>query len=350
MLRNKHLSCVLLIGCFILPNGAKSSNEEAIPVTVKPLGQLVFHPVKKVPAQVVSLQSSLLSAEVSALVEKVHVQIGDQVVKEQLLITLECDDYENNKQLLVAEKQALDAEYNFADYQYQRSKTLLKSNSVSKETHRRQSTEVTRLSAQQRLLQIKIQQSEKTISRCYIKAPYSGVIARRMIHIGENVAPGSPLIKLIDIDNLEVEVQVPVVLVDDLDYLSLNFIYRNEAYPVKLRAIIPSIETRARHQRVRLSFTDKKTLPDAYGMVEITLRRMNISANYLVSRNNQLGLFLIKEKTAEETGNKYFIADFHTLKNALPGRAATIELPLDSRVIIAGRYVLNNGQNVVIQQ
>jgi len=74
----------------------------------------VFQPLKKVPARVVSLQSSLLSAEISALVENVHVQIGDRVVKDQLLVTLECDDYKLNKQQLLAEKKALDADYDFA--------------------------------------------------------------------------------------------------------------------------------------------------------------------------------------------------------------------------------------------
>lgn len=351
MLGNKNLTLlILLCSCLSLPILAKSTSQGVIPVSVKPLQQLVFHPVKKVPAQVVSLQSSLLSAEISALVKNVHVQIGDRVNKEQLLITLECDDYELNKKQLVAEKQALEADYNFASYQYQRSKKLIKSKSVSQEAHRRQAAEVNKLSAQKQLLLAKIQQSEKIISRCRIKAPFAGVIAKRLIHIGENVAPRTPLIRLIDVDDLEVEVQVPVVLVDDLDYTSLNFIYRNQAYPLKLRAIIPSIETRARHQRVRLSFTDNKTLPDAYGMVEITLRRMTIPGNYLVSRNKQLGLFLLKEKRAKDNMNNYYVANFYALNNALPGRAATVDLPLDSQVIISGRHALNDGQKVIIQK
>lgn len=346
MPRNVLLSILFLSGCyFSLSIRAEDISNDVIPVTVKPLQQLVFHPVKKVPAQVVSLQSSLLSAEVSALVKNVHVQIGDRVLKEQLLITLECDDYELNKQLLIAEKHALEAEYNFASYQYQHSKKLIKTNSVSQEEHRRQTSEVNRLAAQKRLLATKIQQAEKTISRCRIKAPFAGVIARRLIHIGENAAPRTPLLRLIDVDNLEVEVQMPIVLVDDLDYTALNFIYRNQAYPLTLRAIIPSIETRARHQRVRLSFIDKKTLPDAYGMVEMTLRRMTIPANYLISRNNQLGLFILKETDA-----KHLTAHFYRLKNALPGRSATIDLPLESKVIIAGRHALSDGQKVVIQQ
>ncbi len=342
MIKNNELTlfvllAIVLFTCFSTPLYAQSN----IPVTVKPLEQLVFHPVKKAPAQVVTLQNSLLSSELSALVEEIHVQIGDVVVKDQLLVRLECDDYELTKEQLTAEKKALEAERNFASYQFERSKKLIKSKSVSQEAHRRQTMRVTKLSSQIQSLAAKIRQSEKMISRCEIKAPFSGVIAERLINIGESVAVHVPMIRLIDIDNLEVEVQVPIVVVDDLDYTALNFIYRNKLYPLKLRAVIPSIETRARHQRVRLSFVEKKALPDAYGVVEITLRAMHIPANLLVTRNAQVGIFLL---------NKSNKAYFYALKGALTGRTAAVDLPLTTQIIISGRNALADGQVVSIIQ
>ena len=112
--------------------------EDALPVTVKTVQQLVFHPVKKAPAQVVTLQNSLLSAEIAALVNNVHVQVGDTIDKDQLLVTLECDDFELNKQQLIADKGALEADREFAEYQFERSEKLLKSKNISQELHRRQ--------------------------------------------------------------------------------------------------------------------------------------------------------------------------------------------------------------------
>lgn len=349
----KNSGLVLLTLFFLLlfaQNSAKSeiNKESSIPVTIKSLEQIAFHPIKKAPAQVVTLQNSLLSSEISALVSNVHVQLGDRVVQNQLLISLECDDYELSKQQIVSEKSVLTAERKFAVYQFERSKKLIKTNSVSQEAHRKQSTEVAKLTARIELLDKKIHQAEKNISRCQIKAPFSGVIAERLINIGEHAAPHTPLVRLIDIDNLEVEVQVPIVVVDNLNYTALNFIYRNEPYPVKIRAVIPSIETRARHQIVRLTFTDKKTLPDAYGMVEITLRALYIPANYLVTRNSQTGLFLLKKADSKEVQNARFEAHFYPIKNALTGRAAMLDLPLDTQVIISGRNALENGQAVIV--
>ncbi|WP_198265138.1 efflux RND transporter periplasmic adaptor subunit [sulfur-oxidizing endosymbiont of Gigantopelta aegis] len=349
---------------------------KAIPVTVKALQELTFHPIKKAPAQVVSLQSSLLSAELSARVISVEVKIGDSVKKDQLLLSLECDDYVLKQQQLLAEKRALLAEKKFADYQWQRSKQLIKSKSVSQEAHRRLATEVEKLSARIDLQQGRVKQAQKNISRCQVVAPYSGVIAERFIHVGEYVRPNTPLVQLIDVDDLEVEVQMPIVLVDTLDYTALNFIYRKQRYPLHLRAIIPSVETRARHQRVRLSFVAKKASPDAAGMVEMILRSNNIPANYLVKRNAQVGLFLLEKRSLEkrslekrslekrslekrslEKGKLEKINDkssiqwqarFWPLKNALIGRAAEIDLPSDTQVIISGRNALSDGQPVLL--
>lgn len=335
---------LVLVSFISLPLWADNS----IPVTVKPLEQLVFHPLKKAPAQVVTLQNSRLSAQLSALVESVKVQVGDEVVKGQELVTLECIDFELKKEQLVAEQKSLAAERGFAQYQYERSSKLLKSKSVSKETHRRQKSELSKLQAQIHLLGSKIRQAEKQIERCVIRAPFAGIVAERLVDVGENVAPRTALLRLIDVHNLEVEVQVPIVVIDDLDYQSLNFVHRKRYYPLVLRAVIPSIETRARHQRVRLRFSAEKALPDAFGVVEITLRERHIPANYLLTRNDQVGIFIIDE-AMNESGEKTLVARFHVLKQAMIGRAAKIDIPLHTRVVIEGRNALSDGQAVSIQ-
>jgi RND family efflux transporter MFP subunit len=344
------MKCFGLISGLLLLLGSSLalSAETVIPVTTKTLQQLVFHPVKKAPAQVVTLQNSLLSSELSALVLDVSVQVGDRVKKDQTLVKLECIDFELLKQQLQSEQKALEADHQFAEYQFERSKTLLKSKSVSQESHRRQQAELHRLMAQKKLIQSKIRLAEKRISRCIIKAPFDGVIAQRQVNMGENVTPGTPLIRLIDVDNLEVEVQVPVIVIDELDYTSLDFIYREQRYPLALRAVIPSIETRARHQRVRLTFVDKKALPDAFGMVEITRRDVYLPASYLVARQSQVGVFIV-DKRSEQSDEKAVRARFYPLKNALIGRDAAIELPMETELIIEGRHALTDGQVIEVK-
>ncbi len=338
--------CFYLIFGLLLV-GSRLWAQEIIPVTVQPLSELLFHPVKKAPARVVCLQNSQLSSQLSALVQAVAVQVGQRVKKGQLLVKLECDDYQIRREQLQAEKKSLQADWQFARYQYQRSKKLLQSKSVSEESYQQLRAKVHQLEARQKLLDSKIKLAQKNIDRCQIKAPFDGVITQRQIHAGENVAPGTPLLRLMNTDDLEVEVQVPVVLVDSLNYRALNFVYRNHDYPLTIRAVLPSIETRARHQRVRLNFGAEKALPNAFGIVEITLQEQHIPANVLVSRNNKTGIFVI-----EKTSGGHSIARFQPLKNALTGRSAAIKPGKpnhNTNVIIQGRQAVNDGQPVIIK-
>ncbi len=338
------ISLFILIGLMSNSVYAEKTLNEIVPVTIVPLSELLFHPLKKAPAQVISLQNSLLSSQLSALIQSVAVQVGDRVQTDQVLVRLECEDFELTREQLQAEKKALQADQQFARYQFERSRKLLKTRSVSEESHQQQRSALHRLDARLQLIDSKIKLAEKNITRCLIRAPFDGVITQRLVHKGENVSPGTHLLRLMNTRQLEVEVQVPVGLVDDLNYKTLDFVYRKQHYPLSIRAIVPSIETRARHQRVRLSFSGKKAQPNAFGMVEITLQEQHIPANVLVSRNNQLGIFVAVAKP----DGRYF-ARFQPLKNALTGRSARIErdtLPADSKIIIQGRQALNDQQAV----
>ncbi len=100
--RSKHFIGLVLIGLLLAGNNLQA--QEIIPVTARPLSELLFHPVKKAPARVVSLQNSQLSSQLSALLRSVEVQVGQRVKKGQLLVILECDDYELRRDQLEAEK------------------------------------------------------------------------------------------------------------------------------------------------------------------------------------------------------------------------------------------------------
>jgi RND family efflux transporter MFP subunit len=318
-----------------------ADQKQPIPVTVKPLKSLLYHPVKQAPAKVVTLNDSVISAEISAVVESIPVEVGFRVKKNQVLATLDCSDYELNKQQLESEQKALKADQAFARFQYDRSSSLLESKSISREIFRRHRSSLNKISAQLELLAIKIKQADKMISRCQIKAPYDGVILHKLADVGEGVNLNSPLIRMIDTDSLEVEAQAPLELIDELQRKSLNFVYRQQKYPLQLRVIMPNIETQSRHQRVRFNFIDEKAPANAFGFIELTIEQDFIPSNYLLKRNNQAGIFYFDRSQS--------VARFVPLKGALIGRDAKIELPEDTQIIIDGRNALEDGQSVTIR-
>ncbi len=335
-------------------------------VTVRTFEQLAFHPLKKAPAYVVILKDSLLSSQLNASVRNIHVEVGDQVKPGQLLLDLDCDDYLWQEQELEADKDALKAGYDFTQYQFERSKKLLKTKSVSEESHRNKAADLKNLNAKITALDIKIKKARKNIRRCEIHAPFGGVISERSINQGEYVVPGSPLLRLININDLEVEVQVPITVVNEFDYKSLDFVYREEQFPVTLRAIIPGIETRARHQLVRLEFTGKKAPPNAFGMVHVELKTLQLPANVLVQRGGKTGIFILEKdphqmaaelqvQTPLQASEQQSVplqtatAVFYPLEQALIGRPASAELAPDTLIVLQGRQALEHGKRVIIK-
>ena len=69
-------------------NPSEDAKNKSLTVTVKTFEQLAFHPLKKAPAYVVTLQNSLLSAQITAIVDQIHVKVGDQVKQGQLLVAV----------------------------------------------------------------------------------------------------------------------------------------------------------------------------------------------------------------------------------------------------------------------
>jgi membrane fusion protein (multidrug efflux system) len=47
------------------------------------------------------------------------------------------------------------------------------------------------------------------VDKCTIKAPFNGAVSELMVHAHETVKPGDPLLKIVNTDNLELQMQVP---------------------------------------------------------------------------------------------------------------------------------------------
>lgn len=56
----------------------------------------------------------------------------------------------------------------------------------------------------------------KSLADCRLYAPFSGVIADKSVERGQNVAPGSPVGRLVTVGGLKVKVSVPETEIDGI--------------------------------------------------------------------------------------------------------------------------------------
>ena len=84
------------------------------------------------------------------------------------------------------------------------------------------------------------------VDKCVIIAPFNGAVAEVMVHPLETVKPGDPLLKIVNTENLEIEIQVPSAW---LKWLKINSVFdvhineTNKTEKVTVARIDPEIES-----------------------------------------------------------------------------------------------------------
>lgn len=136
-----------------------------------------------------------LSFSVSGTVQTLEIHLGQHVSSGQLIATLDPTSMQSSYNAAKASLgQALDV--------HNRMKTLHEKGSIP---------EIKWVEAQSRLDQARSMEeiAAKNLHDCKLYAPYSGVISKKNIEVGQNVMPGTPVAQLVTTSQLKVKIAVP---------------------------------------------------------------------------------------------------------------------------------------------
>jgi len=163
-----------------------------------------------------------LSTQIDSIVATMHVERGDLVVKNQILVTLDSGveqaavESARARAAAGAGIRAGEVSVAFAERREERVQTLYEENAVSSDQADEAATD-TRLAQSQldqaeeaaRLAQLEFHRAEEILRRHTIRSPIDGVVVQRYLSPGESVR-FQPMLRLAQIDPLRVEVIVPV--------------------------------------------------------------------------------------------------------------------------------------------
>jgi len=318
--------------------GAAEAESQVRPVSVTPVADLVFHPLREAPATVVSLNHSLVSAEVAARVAEVSRRPGDSVQEGEVLARLDCRIYRIAEKRAAAALQAARARYKYARQRYQDAQKLVKSRNISSDEFNQRSSESNRLAAELNIREADLDQARWRVARCTIEAPFDAVVTERKASVGDYATTGTPIMGLVDLQHLEVSAQVQQQQVADLPKAeALQFELEGRRYPLRLRAVVPLLDRRSRSQEVRLVFTADRAPPGAAGRLLWRSPEPHLPAHLLVQRDGRLGVFLYQEGVAR-------FVPLPDSRQGMPAKATG--LPADALLIVDGRFALTDGQPV----
>lgn len=313
---------------------------EPQPVTWQPLGELLLRAEREAPATALSLNHSRIASEVAARVRTIPVQAGEVVEAGTVLIELDPHDAELALTRAQAAQAAVLARIRLAEFQLQRARELHKRDFASDDTLTQRETELEVLHAERAGVEAQVAAARRELDKCTVRAPYRAIVHERTAQLGELAAPGTALLMLIDVSRIEVSAQVqPKDSAALQTVAAVDFVASNGAHPLRLLRISPAIDRATRTQEARLQFVAEPAAPGTEGRIRWRGDSNLLPADLLSRREGRLGVFIAVGDTAR----------FVILDQAQEGRPVAVDIAPDARVILEGRFGLQDGQKIVPQ-
>ncbi|MBF0371101.1 MAG: efflux RND transporter periplasmic adaptor subunit [Magnetococcales bacterium] len=308
-------------------------------VTTQPLYTLTTAKTLDAPAAVISLNDTQITAEVAGAILKRSLKVGDRVKKGETLLKLDPWEHRFTLDQARASLKELESRRHLAERQYQRALELKKNNQTSTEILDRRKNERSVLDAQISRQKSIVRGVEKRIAKYTIKAPFAGVVVQQNAQLGAWAAPGTPLLRLMDLNEIELTAQVGVTQAEQLlDGEAWHFRHQEQNYPLQPRVVLPVANPTTRTREARLEFIGPTPTPGAAGRLTWQSPKPHLPPWLLVNRDEKLGIFLAEENQAR----------FYPLPQAKEGQSTPLTMDLTGDVIVQGRENLVHGAPIQV--
>ena len=327
--------------CLLLLASSPLQADDATPVSVQPLAEVLIDLERRAAAEVLALNQSVLAAEITGVVKRVAADVGHEVSQGDVLLEIDSTDYQLALQQAEAGLATSKAQKAQADVRLERARQLTEGNYLSADDLLARETEAQVAIAQIQLQQAAVAIARRNLEKCRILAPFNGVVYQRMAQVGSYVSLGSPLLEVAESDRFELSAEIPDEIADSLSRAQkIEFLSRNQSWSLELLRLSPLVDSARRSRQARFRFIPAESqAPPAIGRsgeVIWQVSRGLLPANLVVQRDQKLGIFLAVDGQAR----------FTPLPDAQEGRPVPVELPLDSQIIVTGRERLQDGDRI----
>ena len=330
------------------------ANTEKLPkVSVKTVKKEFITESYIVTSRIAPFKSDTISVKSPGPIEDVYVEVGDFVKKEDVLLKIENDELEADKNNKEGELSESLARLELEEKKLERLKALMNSPSFKRAEYEDQINIVK--AAEGNLIKITSQYNKAKIiyDDAILRAPYSGVISKRLVTKGNYVNTGTPVFELVNNEQFEIEANIPSDKIPLLNKKKEAEIIFPDGKILKssFRSIVPKENPNTRTVIVRFKplFDQKKS-------------------NLLINQNMNLKIFLkskkqiktiVKDALLIMNGNTVVyviednIAKLKTIKIGIPYQDSieVVEgLKEGEKIVVRGNERLRPNQKVQIEE
>jgi len=207
---NKMLvSGLMALGLALVTMVALGADKPEEPLAV---AQVQFREVEQtysVDGIVEATRQTTVSAQISGRIKEVNFDVGDRVKKGQVIVRI--DERETAEALAGSNAQVMQAQAALqnAKANYERAKQLFEQKFISQSALDKAESDYKVARGQAAASEASAGQASLARSYSDVIAPYGGVVAARLVEVGEMVMPGKPLMVGFDPSEMRVVVNVP---------------------------------------------------------------------------------------------------------------------------------------------
>lgn len=200
--------------------------------------------------------STTFSSETTATIQAINVKEGDRFKTGDILLEFDC--------------RVQRAELKKAQAQQESASSSEKSAQKMKSYGLISDVELIKAQSELAIANAEVDKIKTYIDKCVIEAPFNGGVAELNVHMDETVKPGDPLLKIVNVEKLEFEMQVPSLWLSWLHIGSEFTVDINETKKsvlAKVTKINPEIDTVSQTVKIigMLVKPDQSLLPGMSG-------------------------------------------------------------------------------------
>jgi membrane fusion protein, multidrug efflux system len=155
------------------------------------------------------LIQTTVRSKVSGEVSKVLVREGQTVSQGQLLAQIETADAQSRLDAQAAALEEAKAKLSIAEKNRENNLQLLRQKFISQNAFDTTHSTYEASAASVRSAEAQLRIARKAMDDATVRAPFAGIVARRMANGGEKVGVDSPLFALVDLEHMEIEAPAP---------------------------------------------------------------------------------------------------------------------------------------------
>jgi RND family efflux transporter MFP subunit len=253
-----------------------------------------------------AVRQSTVSAQISGRVKEVNFDVGDTVQKGQIILRIE--EGETEQALAGSQAQVMQAQAALtqAKTNYERAVQLYEQKYISQSGLDKAKADYDVAKAQAAASQAGESQSALAHGYAAVIAPFGGVVASRMVEVGEVVAPGKQLMVGFDPSEMRVIVNVPqhkLVEIGSHPKVKIELSSLKKWVPAAAVTVQPSADTRTHSTQVRVMIPakEKGVYPGMFVRAHFIVgksKKLLIPASAVVRRSEVVAVYVVGEQGA----------------------------------------------------